>query len=347
MSSRKNIGRRGKRVNVRAHEGGALVLFCMLGSVAQRWEHAREPRATTQPESSRLQADAWFRHPDLGAGKGERLKLVQGLELSLGDYLDYVLARVGSAFVEDMVFDVLLERETRRRGLARKAVQEARSEAGRDIARTPLPAGLSRADHFVRLANQSLRRIRTRALVRADREATDAELSALFDQQYGVDGHRVEIRQILLSHTVTRRLLGDSRDVEAKTAERARAIVAKLERGSSFESLLAESDDPATQSLLLHPRYKSRAGIVEGYNYQRYGSAFAAAVRKLQVGEISAPVRTSHGYHIVQLLARKSTRFADVRPELVERFMNAPVSLLEERKLKEKLLRDHGIRVRR
>lgn len=86
-------------------------------------------------------------------------------------------------------------------------------------------------------------------------------------------------------------------DVRFAAAEtRAKAIRARLAAGEGFATVAAEaSDDPTTQAA---------GGDLGRFAPGRLGESVDAVLEVLPIGEISAPVRTSQGFVIVQLAER-------------------------------------------
>lgn len=112
----------------------------------------------------------------------------------------------------------------------------------------------------------------------------------------------IETRHILFAVT-------DESEADAQLAE-ANAVLAKLRAGEDFGDLaVAESDDAATSGgggIL--PTFDYTGATVEGTQMDQ---AIVDAVAQLQEGEISEPVRTSSGWHIVQLDRRTVASFED------------------------------------
>jgi len=270
----------------------------------------------------------------------------KGLTVSLGAYQRYLVARFGTVFVSDMIYELLLERECARLGLAKHARERAAKLAAEEPAVPGLPVAQSRRLR----ARNHLHRLRVAALVQKFRDPNEKQLRHEFDVQFGVDGRRVVIRQIQVSLIATRRQLERARkrpasdtEVATKAKQRIDALRAELDAGASFTKLLAKSDDPTTRTLLQSPRFRDQAGFVPNYNYQRFGVAFAEAVRKLAPGEVSQPVRSSYGWHIIELVSRKTTKFEDVREQLVHRYRDAPVRIDEDKNLRERLFRRYEV----
>jgi len=97
----------------------------------------------------------------------------------------------------------------------------------------------------------------------------------------------------------------------ARLKKRAEEIRARLDAGESFATLAEEtSDDAATAK---------RGG---GLGVRKPGDipALDRAFVDLEAGEVSGPLRTASGFHIVKLLAREDLGvqpFADVRPRIL------------------------------
>lgn len=85
----------------------------------------------------------------------------------------------------------------------------------------------------------------------------------------------------------------------------------RLRNGEDFFELVAQnSEDEAT---------KARGGDLGFFSESRMPPDFFAAVRKMHVGEISSPVRTRLGFHVIQVTDSKSPRpmtFDEARPEI-------------------------------
>jgi len=254
-------------------------------------------------------------------------------------YLRYLGTRLGERHLEELAFDFVLARECEARGVLRSAPILARSMTARRLQASGRsakhdPSGSLRA----RFATEALRQLRVDALVGAAREVDEAALRSLFDHRYGVDGVRVRLRQILIASDSPRQQ--DPRD-------RARELRERLRQGESFETLLRESDDRTTRRLLRDPERAAEAGIIEGYNYRRYGDQFAATVRSLDVGETCDPVESSVGYHLIQVLHRKVTKFENVGGALRKELGGGKAKKSEVDALRRRLLEKYGFEVKR
>ncbi len=134
----------------------------------------------------------------------------------------------------------------------------------------------------------------------------------------------------------------EKKEAEEKALEEAKALIARLKKGESFEDIAKEaSDDEAT---------KENGGSLGFINKGSYGSdEFDKEVYALKVGEFSnTPVKTTAGYEIVYVKEEKEKKSLDDAKEeiidtLVEKKMNDDATL-QVTAVKE-LRKKHGVDV--
>ena len=107
----------------------------------------------------------------------------------------------------------------------------------------------------------------------------------------------------------------DKATVEA-AHKKAEDILAKIKSGKSFSELAKKySDDPGSAQ---------QGGELGYFTSGIMDPAFEKAAFALKVGEVSKPVRTSFGFHIIKLEAIRKSRakkFDDVRKELIPAYL--------------------------
>lgn len=112
-----------------------------------------------------------------------------------------------------------------------------------------------------------------------------------------------------------------ARHILVKTKEEAEAIEKKLKKGGDFDKLAKEkSNDKASGAA---------GGDLGWFAPDKMVPEFSAALMKLKKGEISSPVKTDFGWHIIKLEdSRKATppAFADVKEALKQEVGNKAVS---------------------
>lgn len=82
---------------------------------------------------------------------------------------------------------------------------------------------------------------------------------------------------------------------------KARAVIARLKAGADFAKLAAELSDAAD---------KTQGGVMGLRPAGRYPELFAQATEKLKAGDLSEPIQSGAGLHILKLLSRQSTSSA-------------------------------------
>ena len=144
----------------------------------------------------------------------------------------------------------------------------------------------------------------------ANVQISDAELQQAYAKFVEAEKAKVQpqVKHILIA--------ADSRsDAEAKKL--ADEVSAKIKAGMSFaEAAQKYSDDTAS---------KSNGGVIAAYEKGFFGNAFDSAVAALKSGQISAPVKTQYGYHIIsaEAPAVKLPAFEMEKPRLIAEVQKA------------------------
>jgi peptidyl-prolyl cis-trans isomerase D len=123
----------------------------------------------------------------------------------------------------------------------------------------------------------------------------------------------------ILSHVKSSEVEGDAsteekqKQAEEKAKTRALELLGKVKAGADFgEVAKKHSDDPGSGS---------QGGSLGEFPKGTMVSAFESALDKLAIGEISEPVLTPFGYHIIKLESRTEERFKpleEVREEVIQ-----------------------------
>ncbi|NCI79303.1 SurA N-terminal domain-containing protein [Acinetobacter kanungonis] len=144
----------------------------------------------------------------------------------------------------------------------------------------------------------------------ANVQISDAELQQAYAKFVEAEKAKVQpqVKHILIAT--------DSRsDAEAKKL--ADEVSAKIKAGMSFaEAAQKYSDDTAS---------KGNGGVIAAYEKGFFGNAFDSAVAALKSGQISVPVKTQYGYHIIsaEAPAVKLPAFEMEKPRLIAEVQKA------------------------
>jgi foldase protein PrsA len=95
---------------------------------------------------------------------------------------------------------------------------------------------------------------------------------------------------------------------EAEALKRALEVKDKLTKGGDFAALAKEySDDPGS---------KDTGGRYENAKISGYVAEFKKAAAELPLNTISEPVKTTYGYHVMKVIARKVSTLDEVKESL-------------------------------
>ena len=87
------------------------------------------------------------------------------------------------------------------------------------------------------------------------------------------------------------------------TEEEAKAVIARLNKGIDFGVI--------AQELSLDTSTKENGGDLGWFTTGSMVQAFEDAAWSLEIGEISEPVKTDYGYHIIQVLGHEVRQLTD------------------------------------
>ena len=240
-----------------------------------------------------------------------------------------VLRQAAATALAQLVDQELLRSASQRDGFLPDAAEGERrvaaveSRAGAAGFRAGLAGqGLTREEFVQRLASQAAVQRWMEQRVLRQIKVTDAEVRARFAEEEGrlAAPRRMHAAQILIQ-------IPPAPDAEQVDAARRRAdeIVAALRAGADFGATAAK------HSACPSAPHGGELGILtEGETVP----AFDAAAFALAPGEISEPVRTSHGFHIVKCIDRIPPRpatFEEVREVLRKRIELARLNALVEK----------------
>ncbi|RAL22173.1 hypothetical protein DL240_09975 [Lujinxingia litoralis] len=163
--------------------------------------------------------------------------------------------------------------------------------------------------------------LRMRMVNLSGRPATvaDAEIDSVYRRRFGSAGKErfITVRHILVP------VEGREASVEEAARERALELRGMVESGTSFEEVASEhSQGPGAD----------KGGLLGEFRRGQLESSFEQAAFELEPGELSQPVRTPFGYHVIEVLESEERvadsaqqRRAQIRAELQEQAMNRVV----------------------
>jgi len=132
------------------------------------------------------------------------------------------------------------------------------------------------------------------------------------------EAHKAEFEQVRARHILIRAQgsptavrPGQKDLTEAEALAKAQDLRKRIEAGEDFAQLAQqESDDTGSGA---------KGGDLGFFRHGQMVPSFEQAAFALQPGELSEPVKTPFGYHLIKVEARESKSFEEVRPELERR----------------------------
>jgi peptidyl-prolyl cis-trans isomerase C len=158
------------------------------------------------------------------------------------------------------------------------------------------------------VTNQTLANAEYQALGKPD----DAALHAFYD------AHKDEMDEIHARHILIRfkgskvpLRLNEKDLTEEEALAKAQEVRAKIVAGAKFEEVAkAESDDVGSGE---------NGGGLDPFTKGKMVAPFEAAAFALPIGQISDPVKSDFGYHLILVESRKAKSFADATPEILQK----------------------------
>ncbi|TCB34837.1 peptidylprolyl isomerase [Acinetobacter sp. ANC 4910] len=144
----------------------------------------------------------------------------------------------------------------------------------------------------------------------ANVQISDAELQQAYTKF--VESQKSTVKPLVKHILIT----ADSRsDADAKKL--ADSVAAQIKAGMSFNDAAQKYSDDTDS--------KSKGGVIAAYDKGVFGAAFDTAVASLKSGQVSAPVKTQYGYHIIsaEAPAMKLPSFETEKPRLIAEVQKA------------------------
>lgn len=197
------------------------------------------------------------------------------------------------AVAEELGKMLALDAEAKRQGLDQSPAFKVQMMVARDSA----------------LAKAEVERLQTTA------KPTDAQIQAYYT------AHASEFQQTKLRHI----LVGDNetpngpnpRTKEAALAK-ANDVEARLKKGDTFAAVAKEvSDDPGS---------KDKGGELGQISPGQTVPEFESAVAKLPVGQVSEPIHTRFGYHIVEVESRTTVPLTEAKSNIEQQLATQSVT---------------------
>jgi hypothetical protein len=266
------------------------------------------------------------------------LARLNGRDITMEEYSGYLLASLGKSKLDEYIDRLLIGEEAKRLGIALGQEQvEAALEERLDRTIKSLYQGskerfeeslkkkrLKVEEYKSKLRQELYYDLMVEQVILKQRAVTDEAVRQEFERVYGREGVQYVLRHVLVAKGRSTEKEGPRTDLEAR--ERAEKVLKEIQEGKDFVQAVKEySDDAYTQR---------NEGRIPHYRKGLYGEEFDAAVAQLTPEKpMTGVVVSARGYHLVQLVERRVTRFEDVEKDLREAVKNKPASAREKQEL--------------
>jgi len=142
---------------------------------------------------------------------------------------------------------------------------------------------------------------------------TEEKVKELYESTLAADPHAytlATVRHVLVAFEPE----GGEKRTKEEALQRAQEVKAKLDAGADFAEIAKEySDDPGSSA---------QGGRYVSNPVSDWVEPFKEAVLALEIGEISDPVETEYGYHVILVEERKGQSYEDVQKLLEGQVVN-------------------------
>lgn len=210
--------------------------------------------------------------------------------ITKGDLYKEMKTSVGKQVMQKMVYEKILEKKYDVSKQVDKKVKQLKSQYKGQFKQWLQSQGMANESQ---LRDQLKLQFLVQKAQQAGVKVTDKEMKSYYDKNKDKDFAKIKVSHILV-----------------KTKAKAVSIEKKLHSGSDFASLAKKySTDPGS---------KKKGGDL-GYipvNSQNYDPTFMAAAKKLKTGQVSDPVQTQFGWHIIKVTGKKVQPYKDVKSQI-------------------------------
>ncbi|WP_240548134.1 peptidylprolyl isomerase [Paenibacillus lignilyticus] len=261
-----------------------------------------------------------------GGGSSETVGSVNGVAITKDQLYDEMAKVGGEQTLENMIQDELIKQEADKAGIVvgdAEVEKEIESIKKRFPSEAEFEGALQQAGMTLDdLKKQTPMQLRIRKILEPQAKVTDADVKTYFEQN---KAQFDEPEQVKASHILV------------ATKEEADAIEKQLKEGADFAALAKEkSTDPGS---------KDQGGDLGFFGKGQMDPAFEEAAFKLKKDEISAPIQTQYGFHIIKAIDHKAAKAAtldekkaDIKEQLIaQKVQELSPTWLEDLKTKSQI----------
>ncbi len=241
--------------------------------------------------------------------------IIDGEKIDRAAYGEALITEFGATHAENFVLAHLIQKRAKELGLTVtpeeidalvetqvKETLERRFRGNEAALRAQLQQnGLTMEDWKERLRRPAQRDALAKALVKAERDVSEAALQRAFEEKHGKGGVQRVVRHIFLSTNVYNSTLYSAADYEREKPEIEAAAASR-----AAETLSLLKSDPAADFAAIARERSEDHTAEKGGDYGRFwknrlGPEVDAAVARLEVGQLSEVLKGNRGYVIIKV----------------------------------------------
>lgn len=223
------------------------------------------------------------------AAKNETLATVNGNKITKEDLYGALVKDYGPATIDTLITDKIVELEAKKQNIKvtdkeiQKELDTLYAQYGGEAAlKEQLKASGSSIDA---IKKDVVKYLETRKLIEPTIKITDEEMKAYFEQNKASFAQQ---EQVEASHILVK---------DKATAEE---VLKKLNNGGDFAKLAKEYSTDTSSA--------NNGGSLGYFTKGQMVKEFEDVAFKLKVNEISGPVKTEYGYHIIKVTGKKEAK---------------------------------------
>ncbi|MFD0677108.1 MULTISPECIES: peptidylprolyl isomerase [unclassified Paenibacillus] len=292
----------------------AVTLISVVATGCGKKVEEPAPGATTPAKPEANPSEVLVTYKD--GGKVTRGEFNTFLNINTFFYKEYAQYKEDPAFQQDMMKQFVTFRVLSARA-DDKAKKEAETKAKEQMDQIKMFLGMQEGGLEKQLKDASLTEKDINDFILRSMQGIAAMESKVTDQQVkdAYDKHLAQDKNAYDIATVSHILIGimdpaTQKESRSKEDAKKRAIEVqdKLKNGGDFAALAKEySEDPGS---------KDKGGKYENAEISQWVPEFKKAAIELPLNQVSDPVETSYGYHIMKVESRKTKTFDEVKPSL-------------------------------
>jgi peptidyl-prolyl cis-trans isomerase C len=145
-----------------------------------------------------------------------------------------------------------------------------------------------------------------------DARLDEADVKKYYEEHKG-EADRVHARHILIRTQGAPMPVrpGQKELSDAEAQAKAQELRKKIEAGAPFEQMAREESDDTTSGM--------NGGDLGFFGHNQMVPAFEQAAFGMKPGELSQPVKTQFGYHLIKVEGKESKTFEEMRPDIEKR----------------------------